>query len=78
MNPFVEQHRDKIGCVLSSFDRVVIMGTLPDIDYPNAMSGYLSYREISAIAMGPASLKLNDKAGLIARVEGTANDKRVQ
>jgi hypothetical protein len=31
MNPFVEQHRDEIGCVLSCFERVVITGTLPDI-----------------------------------------------
>jgi hypothetical protein len=46
MNPFVEQHRDEIGCVLSCFDRVVITGTLPDICHPRAMAGYLSYRGI--------------------------------
>jgi len=43
MNPFIEQHRDEIGCVLSCFDRVVITGTLPDICHPRAMAGYLSY-----------------------------------
>jgi hypothetical protein len=29
MNPFVEQHQDEISGVLSCFDRVVIIGTLP-------------------------------------------------
>jgi hypothetical protein len=46
MNPFFEQHRDEIGCVLSCFDRVVITGTLPDICHARAMAGYLSYRDI--------------------------------
>ena len=46
MNPFVEQHRDEIGCMLSCFDRVVITGTLPDICHARAMAGYLSYRSI--------------------------------
>jgi hypothetical protein len=46
MNPFVEQHRDEIGYVLSCFDRVVITGTLPDICHPRAMAGYLSYHGI--------------------------------
>jgi hypothetical protein len=46
MNPFVEQHEDEIGSVLSCFDRVVITGTLPDICHPKAMAGYLSYRDI--------------------------------
>jgi hypothetical protein len=46
MNPFVEQHRDEIGCVLSCFDRVVITGTLPDICHARAMAGYLSYRGV--------------------------------
>ncbi|WPL15229.1 IS1 transposase [Thiorhodovibrio winogradskyi] len=46
MNPFAEQHRDEIGCVLSYFDRVVITGTFPDICHPNAMAGYLGARNI--------------------------------
>jgi hypothetical protein len=46
MNPFVEQHRDEIGSVLSCFDGVVITGTLPDICHPRAMAGYLGYRGI--------------------------------
>ena len=46
MNPFVEQHRDEIGCVLSCFDRVVITGTLPDICHARAMAGYLGGRGI--------------------------------
>jgi hypothetical protein len=41
MNPFVEQHRDEIGCVLSCCDRFVITGTLPDICRARAMAGYL-------------------------------------
>ena len=43
MNPFVERHRGEISGVLSCFDRVVITGTLPDICYPQAMAGFLSY-----------------------------------
>ena len=46
MNPFVERHQDKIAGVLSCFDRVVIIGTLPDIGYAGAMAGYLSYHKI--------------------------------
>jgi hypothetical protein len=46
MNPFVERHQEEIGSVLSCFDRVVITGTLPDICHPQAMAGYLSYRDI--------------------------------
>jgi hypothetical protein len=46
MNPFVEQHREEIGCVLSCFDRVVITGTLPEICHARAMASYLSAREI--------------------------------
>ena len=46
MNPFVEQHEEAIGGVLSCFDRVVITVTLPDICHPKAMAGYLSYRDI--------------------------------
>jgi hypothetical protein len=45
VNPFVEQHKEEIGCVLSCFDRVVITGTLPDICHPRAMASYLSARE---------------------------------
>lgn len=45
MNPFVEQHEDEIGCVLSCFDCVVITDTLPDICHPNAMAGYSSDRD---------------------------------
>jgi hypothetical protein len=46
MNPFVEQHQDEIGCVLSCFDRVVITGTLPEICHAKAMAGYLGGRGI--------------------------------
>lgn len=46
MNPFVERHRADISGVLSCFDRVVITGTLPEICHPNAMAGFLSYRNI--------------------------------
>jgi hypothetical protein len=46
MNPFVEQHEDESGGVLSCFDRVVTTGTLPDICHPKAIAGYLSYRDI--------------------------------
>jgi hypothetical protein len=46
MNPFVQQHRHEIGCVLSCFDRVVITGTLPDICHARAMAGYLGGRGI--------------------------------
>jgi len=46
MNPFIERHQDKIGGVLSCFDRVVITGTLPDICHAEAMGGYLGYHKI--------------------------------
>jgi hypothetical protein len=46
MNPFVEHHHDEIAGVLSCFDRVIITGTLPEIAYAEAMTRYLSAREI--------------------------------
>ena len=46
MNPFVERHHDEIAGVISCFDRVVISGTLTDIGHAQAMSGYLTYRDI--------------------------------
>ena len=46
MNPFVERHHDEIAGVISCFDRVVISGTLLDIGHAQAMSGYLTYRDI--------------------------------
>ncbi|WPL17709.1 hypothetical protein Thiowin_02748 [Thiorhodovibrio winogradskyi] len=46
MNLFVEQHQDEIGCVLSCFDRVVMIGTFPDICHANAMAGYLGAHNI--------------------------------
>jgi len=46
MNPFLEQHQEEIGCVLSCFDRVVVTGTLPDICHAKAMANYLGSRDI--------------------------------
>lgn len=46
MNPFVERHQNLITGTLSCFDRVIITGTLPDICYAKAMTGYLSYFNI--------------------------------
>ena len=42
MASFVERHTEKIRGVLSCFDRVVIIGTLPDICHADAMARYLS------------------------------------
>ena len=44
--PLVERHAEKIAGVLSCFDRVVITGTLPEICHAQAMSRYLTSREI--------------------------------
>jgi len=46
MNPFVEQRQDAIGCVLSCFDRALILGTLPAICHAKAMAGHLGARDI--------------------------------
>ncbi len=42
MNPFVQRHQEKIAGVLTCFDRVVIMGTLPEICHAGALAGYLT------------------------------------
>jgi hypothetical protein len=41
-----ERHVDRILGVLSCFDRIVITGTLPEICYAEAMSGYLGSKGI--------------------------------
>jgi len=87
MNPFVEQHRGEIGCVLSCFDRVVITGTLPDICHARALASYLGRHGIRLFdfstriqgtpirhQIGRASMKVYDKVGIVARVECAAND----
>ncbi|MDJ0892524.1 MAG: MarR family transcriptional regulator [Gammaproteobacteria bacterium] len=46
MNPFVQRHQEKIAGVLTCFDRVVIMGTLPEICHAGALAGYLTGQHV--------------------------------
>lgn len=46
MSTFSERHAEKIHGVFSCFDRVVIMGTLPDLCHAGAMAKYVGAREI--------------------------------
>ena len=46
MPSFLERHSDNIAGVLSCFDRVIIQGTLPDICYPNAITGWFYAHKI--------------------------------
>ncbi len=46
MLQLIERHRDSVQGVLSCFDRVVCMGTLPDICHPEAMTRFLNTRGI--------------------------------
>ena len=41
MDLFLERHADKIGGVLSCFDRVVITGTIPGLCFAKGMTSYL-------------------------------------
>ena len=74
MNPFVERHQDRISGVLSCFDRVVLTGTLPDICYPEAMAGFLNYRNIRLFDYArwaePLRGQLRENAGQIAADAG--------
>ena len=44
MLQLIERHKDWIHGVLSCFDRVICMGTLPDICHPEAMTRFLNTR----------------------------------
>src|SRR4030042_850423 len=46
METFIERHASKIRGTLSCFDRVIIIGTLPDICHAEAMSRHLRVRGI--------------------------------
>ncbi len=46
IKPFAQRHQEKIAGVLTCFDRVVIMGTLPKICHAGALASYLSGRYI--------------------------------
>ena len=46
MNPFLKLPSDEITGVQSCFDRVVFIGTLPEICHAKAMARYLSYHQI--------------------------------
>jgi hypothetical protein len=46
MELFTERHEKKIVGVLSCFDRVVIAGTIPEIGFAGAMTGYLFRQDV--------------------------------
>ncbi|MFH2000439.1 MAG: MarR family transcriptional regulator [Planctomycetota bacterium] len=46
MNLFLERHTDQIQGMISCYDRVVFMGTLPDICYAGAITGFLNMNRI--------------------------------
>jgi len=41
-----QRYAEKIDGVISSFDRIVIQGTLPQLCYAEGMAGYLNARKI--------------------------------
>lgn len=42
-HPFLRKHRDKIGGILSCFDRLIFRGYAP-LSYPKGLAGFL-YRQ---------------------------------
>ena len=46
MDEFLERHAEKIRGIISCFDRVILIGTLPDICYDNAMTSFLFRKNI--------------------------------
>jgi DNA-binding MarR family transcriptional regulator len=41
MELITETYKDKISCVLSCYDRLILTGTLPEISFSQGMTGYL-------------------------------------
>jgi hypothetical protein len=80
MSLLIERHKNLIAGVLSCFDRGIITGTLADIAHAEAMVRHLNAHHTRSQGtrirhhMGPASIKLYDKAGIMARVACTANN----
>jgi hypothetical protein len=46
MREFLQRHADQIRGVISCYDRIIIMGTLPDICYAGAMTTFLFRKNI--------------------------------
>ena len=46
MELLTQRYRNKIGGVLSCFDRVILTGTIPEICHQNALALYLNIRKI--------------------------------
>ncbi len=46
MEALLARHEEQISGVISCFDRVVIMGSLPDICYPEGMAAHLSAHSV--------------------------------
>jgi hypothetical protein len=46
MDLFLERHADEIAGVLSCWDRVVIIGTIPEICFAQGMTNYLYSHDI--------------------------------
>lgn len=71
MTPFVEQHKEEIGCVLSCVGRVVITGTLTEVCHPSP------HRSPAASAGGVGSNSLGFEGALAqARPVGALSEAR--
>lgn len=74
VEPLLERYADKILGVLSSFDRVVITGTIPQIGYADAMSAELRRRRVRIFDFPkfaePLRDEIRDNAERLARDNG--------
>jgi hypothetical protein len=78
MASFLERHKDKISGVLSCFDRIVIMGTLPGICYSRGMTGYLYRNKIRIFDYPKFAQKLRDEIRTNAEQIAENNDIKIE
>ena len=52
MNEFIAKHAEGIAGVLSGFDRLVLLGTLRPISYPEGMRAYLLGSNVRLTSFG--------------------------
>lgn len=76
MNDFVKRHADEIAFLLSCYDRVVITGTLVDIGYARAATGWLSSHGIRVFDFPKWAEELRD--ALRQNAEAVARDNGLE
>lgn len=78
MADLVQRYRDRILGVLSCYDRVIVRGGIPGLDYAKGMEQYLRAREIRLFDFPKFAMPFREAIGNNAEQLAQANGIKVQ